>query len=210
MKTEEIIPRIRTVINEFTGTCPDSFSIETDFVLDEFILNAMTQIASMPGFDGLNAVLNDKGSISYSPRPDGNVWAAIIPPEDTLRIVSVWLEGWTYPVFEFLPAIGSKFLSQYSSVPGIGSGENQPTVFLTSGQGGKIIAHSVKKEGEYEVKYIAKPQPDEKGDIVFPSKYIEALIYSAAGLYLQSINEFDSAKLSFDTSASIIQSINLK
>lgn len=208
MKTEEIISKVRVVVNEFVGSRSDSFSIETDYILEEFVINAMSQLASMPGFDGQASVMEDDSHISYATRPDGNIYATIKPADDTLQIVSVWLEGWNYPVQEFLPATGSRFLAQYSFAPGIGSGENQPSVFL--GQGGEIIAHSVKKEGKYNVKYISKPNPDENGNISFPVKYNEALVYMTAGLYLQSINEHENAKASFDTLSSIIQSINLK
>lgn len=210
MKTEEIIPRVRVIINESASTCPDSFTVETDNALEQFILEAMSQIASMPGYDGQIAVQNNSESISFATRPDGLKYASIKANEDALRTISVWLEGWSYPVYEFLPASGTKFLAQYSSVPGIGSGKNAPVVFTTNDRDAKIIAHAVQKEGNYEVRYISKPQPDENGNILFPVKYSEALAYTAAGLYLQSIREYDSAKTAFDTSGSIIQTINLK
>lgn len=207
MRTEDIIPRVRVIVNEAMGSCTDSFAAETDRALDYFIEAGMKQLASMPGFEGECAVLNEVDDIQYATRPDGLVYATIKASKDTLRLVSVWLEGWPYPVYNFLPAAGSEFLAQYSSVPGIGNSENSPKVFLSSIDENTIIAHSVKKEGKYEVKYIPVPQPKEDGDIPFPLKYLEALSYTAAGLYLQSINEYDGAKAAFDTSASIIETL---
>ena len=209
MKVEDLISKVRLIINDIAGSCPSSFEVETDFALDNFIMDAMIQLAAMPGLDGLSTTQEDTESIKFTVRPDGMVYATIKTSGDMLRLVSVWLEGWAYPVYKFLPADGTRFLSQYSSAPGIGAGENSPVVFVTSNREQGIIAHAVKTEGKYKVEYVPKPQLDKDNNIVFPDKYKEALAYTAAGLYLQSVNEYDGAKVAFDTSASIIQTLKL-
>ena len=207
MKTTDLIPFIRHIINELSIS-GDTFSAETDQTIQEFIGAAMTQLAAMPAYQGTPSVLTDSGNVTFSPRPDGLYCAIIKPSEDFLRPVSVNIEGWVRPVYHFLPAIGSQFLKEYSSVPGIGSGPNSPSAYLTKDSQQLIIAHAVTKPGDYCLRYIAVPQIAADATIPVPSCYREALAYTAAALYMQSVNEYDVAKAAFDTAASYIQTIN--
>lgn len=209
MKTTDLIPFIRHIINELSVS-GDTFSDETDMAIEDFISAAMTQLAAMPAYQGASSVLSDTSHVTFSPRPDGFYCAIIKPSEDFLRPVSVNLEGWVRPVYHFLPAIGSQFLKEYSSAPGIGSGPNSPTAYLTKDGQQLIIAHAVSKPGDYNLRYIAVPQIAVDLTIPVPSCYREALAYTAAALYMQSINEYDAAKAAFDTAASYIQTINNK
>ena len=207
MKTTDLIPFIRHIINELS-IAGDPFSNETDQAIESFIRAAMTQLASMPAYQGASSVLSDTSHVTFSPRPDGLFCAIINPGEDFLRPVSVNLEGWVRPVYHFLPAMGSQFLKEYSSAPGIGSGPNSPSAFITRDAQQLIIAHAVTKQGDYNLRYIAIPEIAADKTVPVPSCYREALAYTAAALYMQSINEYDAAKAAFDTAASYIQTIN--
>ena len=209
MKTTDLIPFIRHIINELSVS-GDTFSDETDKAIEDFIRAAMTQLAAMPAYQGASTLLADTSSVTFSPRPDGLYCAIIKVPEDFLRPVSVNLEGWVRPVYHFLPAIGSQVLREYSSAPGIGSGPNSPSAYITKDAQQIIVAHAVSKPGDYNLRYVAVPQIAADLTIPVPSCYREALAYTAAALYMQSINEYDAAKAAFDTAASYIQTINNK
>lgn len=209
MNTADLIPFIRYIINEISVS-GDPFSDETDNAIKSFVQAAMTQLAAMPSYQGATSALSDPSQATFSPRPDGLYCAVIKPSEDFLRPVSVNLEGWVRPVYYFLPAMGTQFLKEYSSAPGIGSGPCSPSAFITKDAQQLIVAHAVPEPGEYILRYIAIPKIDTDGNIPVPSSYREALAYTAAALYMQSINEYDSAKAAFDTAASYIQTINNK
>lgn len=209
MNETDLIPFVRYIVNE-AGIPDDPFSLETDAAIREFIRSAMVQLASMPSYQGAPSILNDTASVTFSARPDGLFCAVIRPPQNFLRPVSVNLEGWVRPVYEFLPAVGTPFLKQYSSVPGIGSGPSSPVAFITPDGQNLIIAHAVKKVGDYNLRYVAIPEIESDGTICIPSLYREALAYTASALYMQSINEYDAAKVAFDTAGSFIQTINNK
>lgn len=209
MNKADLIPFIRQIINE--ASLPDDpFADEMDDTLLVFVRTAMTQLASMPSYQGTPSVLEDKECVEFSARPDGLYYAIIKPREDFLRPVGVNLEGWVRPVFDFQSAIGTPFLRQYSSAPGIGSGPNSPSAFITKDDQRLVIAHAVTEPKGYSLRYIAIPEIEADGTISIPERYHAPLAYTAAGLYMQSINEYDVAKAAFDTAASFIQTINNK
>ena len=209
MNKADLISFIRQIINE-AAIPDDPFANEVDDTILAFVRAAMTQLASMPSYQGETAVLEDSSRVTFSARPDGLFYAVIRPGEDFLRPVSVNLEGWVRPAFEFQPATGSQFLRQYSSAPGIGSGPHSPSAFITTDEQHLVIAHAVTEAKNYALRYIAIPHIDDDGTISIPERYREPLAYTAAGLYMQSINEYDVAKTAFDTAASYIQTINNK
>lgn len=209
MNKADLIPFIRQIINE--ASLPDDpFAGEVDDTLLVFVRAAMTQLASMPSYQGTPSVLSDEARVTFSARPDGLYYAVIKPGEDFLRPVGVNLEGWVRPVFDFQPATGTSFLRQYSSAPGIGSGPHSPSAFITKDDQHLVIAHAVTEPKGYTLRYIAIPDIADDGTITIPERYREPLAYTAAGLYMQSINEYDVAKAAFDTAASYIQTINNK
>lgn len=207
MNTTDLIPFIRHIINQ-VGVSGDTFSEETDTAIRTFIQAAATQLAAMPAYQGTPSVVTGSEQVEFTKRPDGMFYATIKPGSDFLRPVSVNLEGWVRPVFEFAPATGTNFLRQYSSAPGIGSGPNSPTAFMTTDDQHLVIAHAVSEVKGYELRYMAVPTIADDGTIPVPASYREALAYSTAGLYLQSVQEYDSAKAAFDTASSYIQIIN--
>ena len=209
MNKADLISFIRQIINE-AAIPDDPFANEVDDTILAFVRAAMTQLASMPSYQGETAVLEDSSRVTFSARPDGLFYAVIRPGEDFLRPVSVNLEGWVRPAFEFQPATGSQFLRQYSSAPGIGSGPHSPSAFITTDEQHLVIVHAVTEAKNYALRYIAIPHIDDDGTISIPERYREPLAYTAAGLYMQSINEYDVAKTAFDTAASYIQTINNK
>ena len=129
MNKADLIPFIRQIINE-ASTSDDPFTNEMDETLLMFVRAAMTQLASMPSYQGTPSELKDAGCITFSKRPDGLYYAVIKPKEDFLRPVGVNLEGWVRPVFDFQQAQGTQFLRQYSSAPGIGAGPHSPSASL--------------------------------------------------------------------------------
>lgn len=209
MNVQDLIPLIRHIINE-AAVLEDPFTAETDEAIKDFIRSAMVQLAAMPSYQGTPTTLQGEGHVTFSARPDGLFYAVIRIPEDFLRPVSVNMEGWVRPVYEFLPASGTPFLQQYSSVPGIGSGPSSPAAFITTDGDQLVIAHAVKKAGDCNLRYIAVPEIGIDDTITVPGAYREALAYTAAALYMQSINEYDAAKAAFDTAGSFIQTINNK
>ena len=209
MNVQDLIPLIRHIVNE-ADVPDDPFTAETDEAIKDFIRSAMVQLAAMPSYQGTPAILQGEGHVTFSARPDGLFYAVIRIPEDFLRPVSVNMEGWVRPVYEFLPASGTPFLKQYSSVPGIGSGPSSPVAFITTDGDQLVIAHAVKKAGDCNLRYISVPEIGQDNTITVPGVYREALAYTAAALYMQSINEYDAAKAAFDTAGSFIQTINNK
>lgn len=209
MNINDIITQVRYIINEAV-TCPDDFTVETDASIENFIRSAMVQIASSPTYSGTPTALVDKSNVIFSPRPDGLVYAVISPPGDFLRPVSVFLEGWAHPVYTFLSVHSYMFVGQYSSAPGVGNGPAKPAAFLSKDNKASVIAHAVTTEGAYELRYISVPSITEDGTVVMPDKYSECLAYTAAALYLQSVNEYDSAKAAFDTAGAFLQTINIE
>lgn len=209
MNTADLIPFIRHIINE-AAIAGDQFSNETDTAIKAFIRAAMTQLAVMPAYQGTPSEITDTSRITFSKRPDGLFYATIKPGSDFLRPVSVNLEGWVRPVLDFQPATGVLFLKQYSSALGIGSGPHSPVAFITKDDQNLIIAHAVKEQKGYSLRYIPVPEIAADGSVPVPECYREALSYTAAALYMQSINELSGAKSAFDTAASYIQTINSK
>ena len=209
MNVQDLIPLIRHIVNE-SAVPKDPFTAETDEAIKDFIRSAMVQLAAMPSYQGTPATLQGVGHVTFSARPDGLFYAVIRIPENFLRPVSVNMEGWVRPVYEFLPASGTQFLQQYSSVPGIGAGPSSPVAFITTDGEQLVVAHAVKKTGDCNLRYIAVPEIGVDGTITIPGAYREALAYTAAALYMQSINEYDAAKAAFDTAGSFIQTINNK
>ena len=209
MNKTDLIPFIRQIINE--ASLPDDpFANEVDDTILVFVRAAMKQLASMPSYQATPAVLDNAENVAFCARPDGLQYAVIKPGEDFLRPVSVNLEGWVRPIHDFQPTIGTQFLRQYSSAPGIGSGPNAPAAFFMNEGEPVVFAHAVAEPKGYTLQYIAIPQIKEDGTITVPERYREPLAYTAAGLYMQSINEYDVAKTAFDTAASYIQTINNK
>ena len=209
MNVNDLIPLIRHIINE-AAVPDDPFTAETDEAIKDFIRSAMVQLAAMPSYQGTPTILQGEEHVTFSARPDGLFYAVIRIPEDFLRPVSVNMEGWVRPVYEFLPASGTQFLQQYSSVPGIGAGPSSPVAFITTDGEQLVVAHAVKKAGDCNLRYIAVPEIGTDNTITIPGAYREALAYTAAALYMQSINEYDAAKAAFDTAGSFIQTINNK
>lgn len=209
MNVNDLIPLIRHIINE-AAVPDDPFTDETDEAIKDFIRSAMIQLAAMPSYQGIPTILQGEGHVTFSPRPDGLTYATIRIPEDFLRPVSVNMEGWVRPVYEFLPASGTPFLQQYSSVPGIGAGPSSPIAFITTDGEQLVVAHAVKEAGDCNLRYIAVPKIGPDDTITIPGVYREALAYTAASLYMQSINEFDASKAALDTAGRYIQTINNK
>ena len=209
MNVQDLIPLIRHIVNE-AAVPDDPFTEETDEAIKDFIRSAMVQLAAMPSYQGTPATLQGEGHVTFSARPDGLFYAVIRIPENFLRPVSGNSEGWVRPVYEFLPAAGTQFLQQYSSVPGIGAGPSSPVAFITTDGEQLVVAHAVKKAGDCNLRYIAVPEIGTDNTITIPGAYREALAYTAAALYMQSINEYDAAKTAFDTAGSFIQTINNK
>lgn len=69
-----------------------------------------------------------------------------------------------------------------------------------------IIAHAVKEQGGYSLRYIPTPSISENGEINLHNKYAGALAYYAAGLYHISINENAGAESEFAIARSLIRS----
>lgn len=207
MNVTDLIPFIRTIINE-AATEKDSFSEEVDEALLKFLNAAMSQIASMSSYVGPSVIMSDESAVTWEKRPDGLFMATIKCTSDFLRAVSVRLEDWVRPVFRFLPVDTSLFLAQYSSAAGIGNGPKDPVAFIVKDPDARIITHASRVEGSYVLRYIPVPKIKEDGTLDFPGIYRNALAYVTAGLYQQSVNEYDAAKASFDTAASYIQIID--
>lgn len=207
MNVTDLIPQVRIVINEM-ATVEDTFTAEVDTALRQFLQTAMVQIASMPLYRGTPATLTGDSSVTWQKRPDGLFYATIKCGEDFLRPLSVILAGWVRPAHVFLPVNGRKFLAQYSSAPGIGNGPASPVAFIAKDPDTRIIAHASKTEGTCELRYIPVPRIGTDGTLDVPDIYRDALVYTASGLYLQSVNEYDAAKAAFDTAASLIETIN--
>lgn len=209
MEVSQLIPFIRHIINE-SPTITDDFTIETDAALTEFILAAMKQIALMPGYQTTPVLLSSEENITFSQRPDGLYYAVIKAPADFLAPSSIHLEGWVSPVYTFIPVTDSLYQAQYSSAKGIGNGPRLPIAFLASEQDTIVVAHAVNEPGKCDFRYIAEPSVKEDGTIQHfqTDKYRECLAYTAAALYLQSVNEYDAAKVAFDTASTYLQSTN--
>lgn len=207
MNVTDLIPKVRMIINEI-ATAEDTFSEEVDVTLRQFLQSAMVQIAAMPFFRGKPAILTEEGSVTWQQRPDGLYYATIKCGEDFLRPLSVILAGWVRPVHGFLSVTNSLFLAQYSSAPGIGNGPSSPVAFIAKDPDTCIIAHASPEEGTCELRYIPVPKIGEDGELDMPDIYRDALAYTASGLYLQSVNEYDAAKAAFDTAAAQLETIN--
>lgn len=209
MKTSQLIPFIRHIINE-AATVSDEFTIETDAALSEFVLAAMKQIVLLPGYQTIPVTMEGKENISFHQRPDGLYYAIVKAPDDFLAPSSINLEGWVTPVYTFLPVTDSLYQAQLSSAKGVGNGPHLPIAFLVSQQDTIVVAHAVHTPGTCEFRYIPLPSIDDEGVIrnFQAEKYRECLAYTAAALYLQSVNEYDAAKVAFDTAGAYIQSIN--
>lgn len=207
MNVTDLIPFVRTIINE-ASTEKDAFSEEVDAALRDFLRVAMRQIASMPAYMGKPVSMSESSAVSWEQRPDGMYVATIKCGNDFLRPVSVQLADWVRPVFRFMPAETGLFLSQYSSALGIGNGPKSPVAFLVKDPDTRIIAHSSQEQGTYTLRYIPIPEIGPDGALDIPDVYRDVLAFTTAGLYQQSINEYDAAKASFDTAASLLQLIN--
>lgn len=206
MNVTELIQIIRNIVNE-ASTVNDAFSQETDQAITAAIQSAATMMASMPTYRGEAVTLAGNDAVTFRQRPDGLSYATVRMPADALRPVSIHIEGWALPVYQFLTVANPKFLAQYASAKGIGAGPASPVAFIANDGGTQIIAHAVKQEGTCTVKYIPVPVI-QNGELSMPDIYREALAYNAAGLYMQSVNEYDAAKTAFDTAAAYIQNIN--
>lgn len=209
MTTADLIPLVRTVINQM-ATAGDTFSDEVDAALTQFLQSAMVQIASMPFYRGTPSVMSASDAVTWQQRPDGLYYATIKCGDDFLRPLNVTLGDWVRPAHIFFPVTHSRFLAQYSSAPGVGNGPKSPVAFIASDPDKRIIAHASKASGTYSLRYIPVPKIAEDGTLGVPDVYRDALAYTAAGLYLQSVNEYDAAKAAFDTAGSYIQNINIK
>ena len=210
METSQLIPFIRQIINE-TATVADEFTAETDAALADFILAAMKQLVLMPNYQSTPVTMaQEEGIVSFHQRPDGMYYAAITAPTDFLAPSSIRLEGWVKPVYVFLPVTNSLYQAQFSSAKGVGNGPHLPVAFLVSQQDTVVVAHSVSQPGTCEFRYIPIPSINEEGTIqnFQTEKYREALAYTAAALYLQSINDYSGAKAAFDTAGAYIQNTN--
>lgn len=210
MNVTDIIANVRIIINEALPAETDDFTRETDEAIRFFIRAAMAQIASSPTYRDTPVKLTDAGNVAFEERPDGYLYAVISPPADFLRPVSVFLEGWVHPVYTFHSIHSELFRSQYTSAPGVANGPNLPVAFLTKDNYNAVIAHSVTKAGTYELRYIPVPVLAADGTMSMPDVYKESLSYTAAALYLQSVNEFDSAKAAFDTAGAYLQTVNIE
>lgn len=210
MNVSDIISFVRLIINETTsGT--DTFTEETDAALKEFIMAAMKQIALMPGVQIQKSTLPEDAEVVFSQRPDGLYFAIISAPDDFLAPLSIRLGEWKKTLYNFLSVTNDLYHAQYSSVKGVGNGPSMPVAFISTEQNTVIIAHaSSKADDECDFRYIAIPTVDDSGEIQnFPAdRYRECLAYTAAGLYLQSVNEYDAAKTAFDTAGACLQPIN--
>lgn len=118
---KDILKTLRTIINE-SATEEDSFTIETDEALKEFIRLALLALMNDEGVMAEASEMTDSSSISFEKRPDGLFFAYIKIPADYIRLVSVNLTGWRYPVTMLYPDNSPLYSAQYSSAPGVGNG----------------------------------------------------------------------------------------
>lgn len=208
MNVTDLILQIRTAINE-AAVEQDMFTVEVDNSIQQFLQTAMIQLASMPLYRGTPVTLTGTDAITWQKRPDGLYYATIKCSKDFLRPISVNVPGWVRPVREFLAVTDSIFLAQYSSAPGIGNGPKSPVAFIAKDPDTRIIAHASTIPGEVSLRYVPVPTIENDETLEVPDIYRDALVYMASGLYLQSINEYDAAKSSFDTAAALIENINI-
>lgn len=202
---EDILKTLRVIINE-SATEEDSFTIETDEALKEFVRLALLALMNDEGVMAEASEMTDLSSISFERRPDGLFFANIRIPADYIRLVSVNLTGWRYPVTMLHPDNSPLYSAQYSSAPGVGNGPAMPVAFVTGDTMRFIIAHAVKEQGGYILRYIPTPSISENGEINLHNKYAGALAYYAAGLYHISINENAGAESEFAIARSLIRS----
>lgn len=144
---KDILKTLRTIINE-SATEEDSFTIETDEALKEFIRLALLALMNDEGVMAEASEMTDSSSISFEKRPDGLFFAYIKIPADYIRLVSVNLTGWRYPVTMLYPDNSPLYSAQYSSAPGVGNGPSIPVAFITNDTMRSIIAHAVKEQGD--------------------------------------------------------------
>lgn len=208
MKVEDIVSQVRNIINEL-ATEGDSFSEETDESIKGFIKTAARQIASLPKYIAEPVSKVGEDAKSFLSRPDGLLYLRLDMPQDCLRIVSLNIEGWGTPVYEFHPVTDNRFLAQYSSAPGIGNGPSSPIAFISNDNGAYIIAHASLQTAKYTVKYISAPSINADGTIGMPEKYADVLAYTTAGLYLQSSDDYNKAKSAFDTAGALLQNMGV-
>lgn len=206
MQIAEIVTQVRNIINEM-ATQGDSFSQETDEAIKAFVSTAARQVASLPGYVADPKVISEGETTNFLTRPDGLYFLRLSLPDDCLRPISLNIVGWVTPVYVFHPVTDRRFLAQYSSAPGIGNGPSSPIAFITADNGTYILAHAVKERSDYTLRYMAVPAIAADGTIGMPDKYTDALAYTTAGLYMQSVDDFTKAKTAFDTAAACMQHI---
>ena len=209
MNIAQLIPNIRHIIND-SNIDTDTFTEETNQALKYFIQAAVEQVASMPGYIGGTVTCTDSNSVKYNQRPDGLTFAEISVPSDFLKPVSLILKGWVLPVFEFFPAKGTAFRAQYNERKGIANGPHSPIAFISGDSNKTIIAHAVNTSMEplsYELTYLPIPNINEDGSISMMAQYDKVVEYTAASLYLQSINEMEASTAAMQTALSLFKNI---
>jgi hypothetical protein len=188
MDSKTIIALVRTLIND--AACEDdTFTEETDAALQDFLSLALQLLARKPGVEATPADQTEDSKVVFSQRPDG-LWAAEIRmPDNLLRFVSVWLEGWSYPVARLFPDNSPAFMAQYTTAKGVANGPYNPMAFVGGDRNRIITAHAVKTQGTYRLRYIPTLTLAEDGTIPLPEKYASSLAYYTAALYHESVGE---------------------
>lgn len=204
---KELLPSLRHVINE--SDCEKgSFTEETDTALIDFIRMAATQLTITADLTLPHILSGENVKATWKSRPDGLHIAVIPVPDNFLKMVSLYIDSWRYPVTELLPVNNSFYWSQYTSAPGVANGPARPVAFRSDDPEKCIIAHATREANKtIELKYKIIPGKDEAE---IDTRYSEALIYLAAWLYLQSIENFDGANAAHETAVSFINIINNK
>ena len=204
---KELLPSLRHVINE--SDCETgSFTKETDTALLDFIRMAAKQLIITADLTLPHTLSGENVKATWKLRPDGLHIAVIPMPDNYLKMVSLYIDSWRYPVTELLPVNDSFYWSQYTSAPGIANGPARPVAFQSEDPTKCIIAHATRESDKLiELKYKITPG---KNDAEIDARYSEALIYLAAWLYLQSIENFDGANAAHETAASFINIVNNK
>ena len=210
---EHIIRLVRQAINEY-ATHGDELSVEIDASLIDFIKIAAPIIVM-----DVSSAYHIVKKVSYSKtageyffrRPDGMIAIKIPLPKDFCRFVSMKADSWISPAIMLYSDGHSSFQTNYSVIPGIGSGPASPRVYLTSGVDDVaqscIVAHSVAEADNFALSYIVVPEITES-EINMDARLDNALAYYAAGLYLQSISDVNGSKGAYDMAQNIISKLN--
>lgn len=206
-----IITDVKVLLDQNEASTPlstlgDTDQLQTDDIIKSVILRSLRIMYDQaPTWMLSENIIKTKNSLSplYT-SSTANTKGAMLPlhtlTTPMYRPLSLFIEGWQFPVTEFLDRDDVRYSLQKSEFAGIRGTSEQPMVFICNDptEDGRMILEIYPKPDFSKKAYLTYlPQPTiwAGNNVSIPDVIYDSFLYTAAGLYYATLGNADASAL---------------